>query len=187
MEESTTTPEPVTNEEPAPEVQRTFTQDDVNRILANDKRKEREALTALQTEIVALREKAAKLDTIEAEQMTATEKATKERDEALARIAEMESREKAAQHQQVARDVALKVAEDLGIPTSAALKLAAKLDGEDEDTLRASATELFGLMRPATAPVPAAVNDVSTPKESEPFLAGMAGEMARLYPGKKKE
>jgi TolA-binding protein len=167
MEESITTPEAAPTTETTQEAQRTFTQEDVNRILANDKRKEREALTSLQTEIVTLREKAAKLDQYETEQMTAVEKANREREEALQRLNEYEQRAKAAE----ITAMRVKVGAELGLPAA----LAERLAGEDVESIKADAEAIVAALPKPTAQVPAVVNDTidSDLNNQDPFLVGM--------------
>lgn len=79
--------EPTPQPDPKPEPERTFTQDDVNRILAEQKRK----LLAEQPDLTELRAKAAKFDELEAQSKSELERerearaaAEKARDDALA-------------------------------------------------------------------------------------------------------
>lgn len=171
MENSTTTQavEQTIEVEAAPEAQRTFTQEDVNRILANDKRKERDALTSLQAEVVGLREKAAKLDQYEAEQMTAVERANREREDALKQLAEYEQRAKAAE----IAAMRVKVGAEVGLPAA----LVDRLAGEDIESIKADAEAIMAALPKSEPipPVPAVVNDSidTNLTAQDPFIVGM--------------
>lgn len=164
-------------EAPTEAAPQTFTQDDLNRINAADRRKDREALAALQAERDVLAEKANKFDALEAEQMTAAEKAIKERDDALAEAAELKARVAASDREKAANSVALKVAKELGISEAAALDFADTITGDDEATMEESARKRFEHLRPSPQQVPDAVHDVTAPKpEDDPIRKAFLGK-----------
>ena len=175
--DATATPEAA----PAPQAQpqeehRTFTQEQLNAILAENKRQLREENERLKAENDTLKPRAQMADEIEAAKKTELEKANDQLAKLQQELADRDAREKAMAREQLAKDTALKVAEKLGIPTTAALKLAGKLDGDDEEALAASAEDLLGLLKPQAAPVPAAVNDAVDKgdlSQNDVFVAGL--------------
>ena len=142
--------------------------------MAENKRQLREENETLKVKVAELEPKAQKADEIEAANKTELQKAIERAEAAELKAIEMEQREQAKAAEQKRRDIAAKVAADLGVPTEAALKLASKLDGEDDESLTASATELLGYLKPAAAPLPDAVDDNRPPAEADAFLDGMA-------------
>lgn len=168
---------------PVTEAPATFTQEQVNAINAADRRKDRERIAALEADITALRDKANKLDAIEAESMTAAEKLAAERDAALATAADLKARVEAAERAKAAEAAALKVASELGVPTEAALKLAGRISGDDPEAMEADARDVLGLITPRPAPAPAAADDVlktAGPSNEAEYLALSQSERAAL-------
>jgi TolA-binding protein len=179
MSDAVPTPEVVVEETPTEEAPRTFTQEEVNRINAADRRKDREALEALRAEIEALKPKALKADELEAAQMTELEKERKRAEELAAKLADFEQREQAAAALKAKQDAAVAAAKELGYPSvDKALSLAKYLDGDD---LTEAAKALFDDFKPAREPLPEAVHDIKPddPAAKDPFLAGMKAAMKR--------
>lgn len=150
-----------------PEAPKTFTQEDVNRINATDRRKDREMIAALQAQLDELKPKAQRADELEAAQLTAAERAERERDEARARLQELEQRVKAAERRDAATAAAMKVAKELGVSPDAALVFADRLKGDDAETMEADAREVLAHLKPSEAPAPPAANDSLTPAPSD--------------------
>lgn len=172
MTEVLDTPVPET---PAPEAApTTFTQEDVNRINAADRRKDREAMSALQAELDALKPKAEQYDALKAEQETALEKANREREEALAQKAELEARVKTAETRKQQETAAMEAAKKLGYPSiDKAISLARFIEGDD---LGAAAEALFEEFKPANSEVPTVVHDVlPTDPKDDPVRKAFLG------------
>ena len=168
---TTTTEEPV--EAPTSEP-RTFTQEEVNRIAAENKRALREENDALKAKLADLEPKASKLDELEAERMTELERIQKERDEAAAQLAELQAQAEATKALEAKKDAALAAAKELGYPSAErALQLAKFIDGED---FSESAKALFAEFKPIDRPLPSAVHDVlhDTP-EDDPLRKAFMG------------
>lgn len=151
--------QPVQPETPA---EKSYSEAEVNAKIAD-------AIKRRLSDYGALKEKAAKLDQLEAEQMSATEKLAKERDEALAKVADFEARTKAAE----LSALRVKVGSAKGLPAA----YIDRLIGEDEESIAADADKLLAAMPKVDPSVPAAVHDVvaADPKDKDPFLKGLLG------------
>jgi hypothetical protein len=172
MSEAPLTPEPVVpavpTVEPEPEgAPQVFTQEQVNAINARDRRADRERIAAQEAELTTAREKAARLDALEAEQLTAVEKEKARADAAEAALAESTARVKAAELQALR----VKVGSEKGLPSA----LVNRLTGEDEESIAADADAILASI-PAPG-VPPAVHDVmaADPAKTDPFIAGLRG------------
>lgn len=133
-------------EEPQEEP-RTFTQDEVNRIVGRAKAKYKD--------YDALKEKAEAFDRMQEEGKSELQRATEraQRAEAeLSRIEEQREREQAAE----------RIAEDVGVPASVLMHVVAA----DEDQLRSIAEEMKAAFRPA--PVVVETDGIQAGREPQP-------------------
>jgi septal ring factor EnvC (AmiA/AmiB activator) len=120
------------------------------------------------------KKRAARADELEQAQMTEMEKLTKQLEAEREKAATIEAQYKADKQVQQAKEVALKVAAELGVDATKALKYAGKLDGDDEETLAASAREFFEDFQKVKPTVPPAVNDwTSADPDVSAFAAGL--------------
>jgi hypothetical protein len=125
------------------------------------------------------KKRAARADELEQAQMTEMEKLTKQLEAEREAKAAIEGQYQAEKRTQQAKEVALKVAAELGVDAAKALKYAGKLDGDDEETLAASARDFFADFQKAAPAVPAAVNDTIGGPDSD-FEVGLMQGMKRL-------
>lgn len=169
---------PVVPDEGAP---RTFTQEEVNRINAADRRKDRERLAELEQLVESLKPKAAKADELEAAQLTAAERAEREAEEWRTKYADLESQVKTSQRKEAATAAALKVAKELGIAPDAALVFADRLRGDDADAMEADARDVLAHLKPGTPAAPPAANDALTEVTPEQFAKMSYKERVDLY------
>lgn len=131
------------------EPERTYTQEELNRVIAEARRTDRaeiERLTALRD-----RQPEQPVDDTGVE-LEAIRAQTRESE---AQIAEYEKRESAYEREQAARQVAQSVAKGLGYPgMDAAFKLAKFLEGDTREEMAHSARLIFEEFRPEGRPTP---------------------------------
>lgn len=155
-----TTPEPQAAE-------RTFTQDDVDRIVAERLKRQKQQFADYDD----LKEKAGRLAELEAAQMTQAERLEAELKAEREQRAAIES-----QLSSLSRlDQQRKLLAEMGFAPAAIETLAGRLQGDDADGWKADA-ERFAALNPAPAAAPAAANklDPKPNDDTDPDVAGFA-------------
>ena len=123
--------------------EKTFTQEQLNKAVQERLAREREAAAKKYGDYDELKAKAAELDKLKADQMSEIEKANKARDEALTKIAELEAKNKALEIGKLKADACTAA----GLPAA----FADRLKGDDEETIKADAEALKGIIPKSAA------------------------------------
>lgn len=177
MPNETITPDAPTAEaaEQAPQPADDFKSEDSKRAVLADLHKEREERKALQQEVAALRESVGVVDQLRKALTTPDAPAPDDPAALAAQVAEMRAQLENTTKTQARTDVALTIAEEIGISNVGDLKLIAAQ--QDEGAMRALATRLKGVTPGPISPKP----DPSAGLSGEPKPASLADAISQHY------